>query len=59
MLVEVVQEELGLGIPFELNDHPDAFPARFIPDLGYPLKLLPPCQLGNLLHESSFVGLVG
>ena len=38
ILVQIVQQNLGMFIPFQIYGHPHTLPVRLIPDVPYPLN---------------------
>ena len=52
---------MGLGqlVLLELDGHPEAFPVRFVPDVGDALDLFVLHQFGDALDEAGLVHLVG
>ena len=58
MLVEVVEDDAGVLVAFELDDHPDAVAVRLVADVGDALDLLTPYELGDLLDQLGLVDLV-
>ncbi len=57
--IQLVQDGLGQLILLEHDRHPEAFPVRFIPDVGNAFHLLVFHQLGDALDEAGLVHLVG
>jgi hypothetical protein len=57
--VELVQDDLRDGVPFQVHDDPHPVPVRFVPQVADPLDLLPPHQGGYLFDEARLVHLVG
>ena len=58
-LVHLVQDDLGVAVPLEIDDNPDPVAVRLVPDVADPLYLLDPHQPGDLLDQVGLVHLVG
>lgn len=59
VLVELVQDHLGVGAPLELNGDPQALPVGLVPEAHDVLNLLGLDQGGDLGDEARLVHLVG
>ena len=59
VLVELVEDDAGSLVLFQIDDDPDAFPVGFIPQVGDPADLLFLDEFRNLLDEIGLVDLVG
>ena len=59
MLVELVENHLGVFPAFHVNNEPYSFPVGFIPYVGDALYLLLPYELCNFLGQPRLVNLVG
>ena len=59
MLVELVEEHLGVLVLLQLDDDPHPVPVRLVPEIRDPLDLLLPHQFGDLLDQPRLVHLVG
>ena len=53
MLEQLVQQDIGVHIPPQLDADPKAFTVRFIPDAGDPIHLFN--QLGDLLDQPGLI----
>ncbi len=58
MLVEVVENRLGAGLPLEINHHSDSVPVGFVPQATDAFDLPILYQLGDAGEERGFVYLV-
>ena len=58
-LVQIIENHRGLGIPVQLNDHPDAPPVRLIPDFRNAHQRFVPHQRRDFFHQRGLVHLVG
>jgi len=58
LLVEMIEDYLGVLITFQVNDNSHPVTVRLVPEVGNPLQLLLPHQLGNLDHQIRLVHLI-
>ena len=59
LLVELVEQHLGVLVPLDLDHDPHPVAVGFVADFGDPLDLLLLDQFGNLLDQAGLVDLVG
>ncbi len=59
LLKEVVQHHLGVGILFQLDDHPHTVAVGLVPQVGNAVQALVLDLLGNVLDELALVDLIG
>src|SRR6185369_15429446 len=59
LLVELVEQHLGVFVPLDLDDDPHPLPVGLVSDLGDPFDLLLLDQFGDLLDQAGLVDLVG
>ena len=59
MLEQVVQDDLGVVVLGDLDDHPHAVAVGLVPQVGDAFDFFVPDQLGDLLDQLGFVHLVG
>ena len=52
LLVELVEQHLGVLVPLELDDDPHPFAVRFVADIGDPLDLLLLDQVGDACRSA-------
>ena len=59
VLVETVQDYLGVGVLLEFDDDPQSFSGTFVSDLGDAFQLFKLYKLCHLLDQGSLVDLEG
>ncbi|OPZ49523.1 MAG: hypothetical protein BWY92_01396 [Firmicutes bacterium ADurb.BinA052] len=58
MLVQLVQNHVGVGVAPQLNDYSHAFPVRLVAKIADAVNLLVAGQFSYALHQTSLVDLV-
>jgi len=59
VLVKLVEDDAGNLVPLQVQDHPDAVPVRFVPEIGDALDLLLLDEFRYLLDKIGLIYLVG